>query len=91
MKHMTSYVFNNDIKTIDDVVTCINRSKGATITMSVQVSRDGNTKTFITMYRPSDIASYSYEVVKLDDLLKIICDDLSLLNVCVGHGIVVPR
>lgn len=97
MKHMTSYVFNKGIKTIDDAATTINtKLMGPVITMNVQTSRNGDTKMFITTHRQGcDMSTlwkeHSYEVVKLDDLLKIICDDLGLLEVCVRHEIVVPK
>lgn len=104
MKHMTSYVFNKDIKTIDDAVTAINtKLMGPVITVIVQVSRKGVATTFISAHRQSsaDMPSKDwykegfreclYEVTKLDDLLKIICDRLSLLEICVRYEIVVPK
>lgn len=97
MKHMTSYIFNKDIKTIDDAAILINaKLMGPVITMNVQVSRKGDTTMFITTHQLSgDIRScwkeHSYEIAKLDDLLKIICDDLGLLEACVRHEIVIPK
>lgn len=97
MKHMTSYIFNKDIKTIDDAATLINNKlMGPVITMNVRVSRKGDTTMFITTRHPGcgtiqDWKWHEYEVAKLDDLLKIICDDLSLLEACVRHEIVIPK
>lgn len=104
MKHMTSYVFNKNIKTIDDAANAINTAlMGPVITVIVQVSRKGVATTFITAHRQGNVdmpckdwykdgfKECLYEVTKLDDLLKIICDRLSLLEVCARHEIVVPK
>lgn len=94
MKHMTSYVFNKDIKTIDDAVNAVNPAMAiGAMGLTVQIARNGTSTMFIQVHNP-DINMNKlimYEVAKLDDVLKIICDDLGLLKACVNRGVVVPK
>lgn len=95
MKHMTSYVFNKDIKTIDDAVVKINGNQTTFLLILVtQASRKGITTTFIEKsiigaLNPHRICQY--EITKLEDVLKFVCDDIHLLVTCIDNGIVIPK
>lgn len=95
MKHMTSYVFNKDIKTIDDAVVKINGNQTTSLLSLVkQTSRKGITTTFIEkliigVLRPHGF--HQYEITKLEDVLKFVCDDIHLLVACIDNGIVIPK
>ena len=95
MKHMTSYVFNKDIKTIDDAVVKINGNQTTFLLILVkQTSCKGITTTFIEKSIIGILNPHrrcQYEASKLEDVLKFVCDDIHLLVACIDTGIVIPK
>lgn len=95
MKHMTNYVFNNAIKTIDDAIVKINEAAIEFLLILVtQTSRKGTITTFIeksVLEAPAWHRLRRYEVVSLEDVLRLVCDDIYLLIACIDAGIVVPN
>ena len=84
MRHEVSYVFNNDIKTIEFAIDKLNDYCGYSFGYKKLTMQDGSERQFL-LTNPDKW----FEMPSLEALLKFICNDIYYLKDAVDSGILV--